>query len=81
MVPEKISEVERAEGRVGWVRDRHLSGAQLGERRHRYQRTGGGKNEDNFHSGYVEFQMTLSFPAGIWDWSSGEGIGSRRHII
>ena len=34
-----------------------------------------------FHSGYVEFQMAPRYPADLWDRSSEEGIGSRRHII
>lgn len=34
-----------------------------------------------FHSGYVEFQMAPRHPADLWDWSSEEDIGSRRHII
>lgn len=46
-----------------------------------YQGTWGGKNEGDFHSGYVESQVALRYPAGLWDWSSEEDIGSHRHII
>lgn len=60
-----------------WVRmrDRHLSevlswaNGGITTRDYVEGRVWGWKIEEHFHSGYVEFQVALRYPAGLRDWS------------
>lgn len=61
-----------------WMRGRHLSEALSWVKvaslpgNTGTETFGGWESEDHFHSGYVEFRVAPRYPAGLWDWSSGE---------